>query len=213
LLDPQVSADGTQVVAPGRSGRIRFYDLVDGKAVLRWAFPNKSRDYPGVDFLPPGDRLLVLERGSNYMRRARGWRQWLVLRSTADGKKVGEWDIGTRSTLPDHFLISPDGSTLVMVHGHELELWDTGDLERPLRRVRPASRSQILRAAFHPSGDVLMTVGNQPVVRFWDARTWAEARTFAWDLGKLQSVAFSPDGSMAAVGAVTGRVLVWDVDL
>ena len=33
------------------------------------------------------------------------------------------------------------------------------------------------------------------------------------DVGRLRSVAFSPDGALAAVGSDTGRVVVWDVDL
>ena len=37
--------------------------------------------------------------------------------------------------------------------------------------------------------------------------------TFTWDVGRLRSVAFSPDGTRAAVGSDTGKVVVWDVDL
>lgn len=46
----------------------------------------------------------------------------------------------------------------------------------------------------------------------WDTATWEPARQFAWDIGRLRSVAFSPDGTLCAAGSDTGRVVVWDFD-
>jgi WD40 repeat protein len=37
-------------------------------------------------------------------------------------------------------------------------------------------------------------------------------RTFSWDIGRVRSVAFSPDGAVAAAGGDTGKVVVWGVD-
>jgi WD40 repeat protein len=67
--------------------------------------------------------------------------------------------------------------------------------------------------AFHPSGSILASSDESRAVRFWDAATLTELRAFAWDVGKPGAVAFSPDGTRAAVGSHTGRVLLWDVDL
>jgi hypothetical protein len=39
-----------------------------------------------------------------------------------------------------------------------------------------------------------------------------EVRAYTWKLGKLRSIAFSADGTLAAAGTGKGQV-VWDVDL
>jgi hypothetical protein len=39
------------------------------------------------------------------------------------------------------------------------------------------------------------------------------ARAFNFDIGRLRSVAFSPDGMLAAVGGDRGKIVLWDVDL
>jgi WD40 repeat protein len=67
--------------------------------------------------------------------------------------------------------------------------------------------------AFHPSGRYLAAASNDTTVTLYETETWKVAKTFAWDVGRLRSVAFSPDGCRAAAGSDKGRVVVWDVDL
>lgn len=67
--------------------------------------------------------------------------------------------------------------------------------------------------AFHPSGRYLAATSNDATVKLYDTASWQLATSFTWDVGRLRSVAFSPDGTLAAVGSDTGRVVVWDVDL
>ncbi len=50
-------------------------------------------------------------------------------------------------------------------------------------------------------------------MKLYDTTTWQVARTFAWEIGRLRSVAFAPDGCRAAVGSDKGRILLWDLDL
>ena len=49
-------------------------------------------------------------------------------------------------------------------------------------------------------------------MKLYDTASGALARTFTWDIGRMRSVAFSPDGLLAAAGSDTGKVVVWDVD-
>lgn len=64
----------------------------------------------------------------------------------------------------------------------------------------------------HPAGPVA-TARNDGSVTFWDPDALRPVRSFDWGLGKLVSLAFSPDGNLAAAGTTDGRVVVWDVDL
>lgn len=105
---------------------------------------------------------------------------------------------------------SPDGSAVVGTHEATLVVWRPG--ANP-EKVRPGGRKHITRAAFHPSGKHLAVTSNDETVRLLDTQTWAVARQFAWNIGRLKVVAFSPDGTLAAAGGERGRVVVWDVDV
>ena len=67
--------------------------------------------------------------------------------------------------------------------------------------------------AFHPSGRFLATTSNDATVKLYDTSTWRVAQAFDWGVGRLRSIAFSPDGMLAAAGGYKGRIVVWDVDL
>ena len=66
-------------------------------------------------------------------------------------------------------------------------------------------------------------MGDSGAVKLYDTATWRVAREFAWDIGELRAVCFSPDGTRAATIAVgkskgrgknaSGRAVVWDMDL
>jgi WD40 repeat protein len=52
-----------------------------------------------------------------------------------------------------------------------------------------------------------------PLVEVYDLATLELVATWAWQLGPLGCVAFSPDGTLGAAGSNDGRVVVWDVDV
>ena len=110
-------------------------------------------------------------------------------------------------------LFSPDGRWLVVRAGRSLLVWEAGDLGRGPRKIGSVSRMHLTGLAFHPSGQYLAATSNDTTVKVYDTVTWRLAKTFTWNVGRLRSVAFSPDGARAAVGSDTGKVVVWDVDL
>ncbi len=88
---------------------------------------------------------------------------------------------------------------------------DLTDPARTPRKVQNPSRKHFQSMAVHPAGPVL-TVDNDRLVRVWAVPDLTPYRTIEWNIGKLYAVAVSPDGTRAAVGSHTGKVLVWDWD-
>jgi WD40 repeat protein len=105
---------------------------------------------------------------------------------------------------------SPDGRLLAFGRAARLTVWDVAAGEAVTELRQPKFHFQA--AAFAPDGRVLATVSNEETVKYWDTRTWAVSREFAWGAGKLKCVAFAPDGLRAAAGGDRGEIVVWDVE-
>jgi hypothetical protein len=104
----------------------------------------------------------------------------------------------------------PYASFVVGMLDATLIVWRPG--EKPAK-VRPCGRKHIRDLAFHPTGKYLAIVGNDETVRLLAIETWKPVKQYAWSIGKLRTVAFSADGTLAAAGGENGQVVVWDVDV
>jgi WD40 repeat protein len=109
--------------------------------------------------------------------------------------------------------VSPDGSRIAHSGGALVVVSSVRDRSIPDIHLYCDSRKQFTALAFHPSGKFLAVTSNDATVKLYDTTTWQVARTFTWKIGKLQSIAFSPNGTLAAAGSDTGKVVVWDVDV
>ena len=92
-------------------------------------------------------------------------------------------------------------------------IWDARNLDRQPKKLLNDNRKHFTGIAFHPTGRYLAATSNDTTVKLYDTATWQVAKAFAWDIGRLRSVAFSSDGMLAAAGSDKGKVVVWDVDL
>jgi WD40 repeat protein len=113
----------------------------------------------------------------------------------------------------DQLQFSPDGSRLVIRAGTSLLVWDARDLSRKPQKIRGERKGHFTGLAFHPTGRYLAATNHNETVTLFDTESWRPAATYAWDIGRMRSVAFSPDGALAAAGSDTSQIVIWDVDL
>jgi WD40 repeat protein len=92
-----------------------------------------------------------------------------------------------------------------------LLVWSVPELGEA-KKVLNDTRKHFTSLAYHPSGNFLFATSNDATVHVFDTTTWQRVRRFTWKLGRLRSVAVSPDGTLAAAGGDKGEVVVWDVD-
>jgi WD40 repeat protein len=133
----------------------------------------------------------------------------LVLYDAASGERagaLGDYPFGQSGPLA----WSPDGALLVALVPLRLAAFGAADGLR--RWLAKPGRHAFTSLAFHPSGRPLLVGCTDGTARLYDPTSGRELRSFAWPLGKVRSVAFSPDGHLAAAGGDRGQVVVWDVD-
>jgi WD40 repeat protein len=105
----------------------------------------------------------------------------------------------------------PQGQQLAVSSGMRTAVLDLGT-GKEVAEVR-LPKKYMLQAAYTPDGRYLATVSNEETVKVWDTSSWRLVREFAWQVGGLRCLAFSPDGMTAAAGGTGKKVVVWDVDL
>ncbi len=176
-------------------------------AADRWAIDIERWVWDEAAFLPGGE--FVSPEVTYPVHRPRLDHRWVV-RDLATGRELrSSPDLGRAAAQAT---ASPDGRWVGGVHGKHLVAWRPDDPGAPVVARKNDGPSRFTGVAFHPSGDLLAT-STDAVVRVYDTAAWAVVRTYAWDVGKLRCVAFSPDGLLAAAGSDSGKIVVWDVDL
>jgi WD40 repeat protein len=134
----------------------------------------------------------------------------LVVRSVTDWTMTRKTSVAAQ--VVEQLKIAPDGSRLVARNAAALLAWDAHDFACAPQKVR-GGKLHFTGIAFHPSGKYLAATSNDKTVKLYDTTTWQVARTYTWEIGRMRSIAFSPDGTLAAAGSDSGKVVVWDVDL
>jgi WD40 repeat protein len=130
---------------------------------------------------------------------------------TADGRPLAR--ISLDPTAPVRQLaFSADGSNLIVCTDDRTVRVFSAETGAPAGELVHRRRSFVTGIAVHPRGPVACA-RTDGTVTFWDAEKCAQLRTLDWKAGRLVSVAFSPDGALAAAGTEDGKVIVWDVDV
>jgi WD40 repeat protein len=220
LAQPTMTPEGESFVCQIHSttDELRRYRRPGKELTLIWARPldrpsarsSRSLSPVAIRVTPDGAAVVALS-GPRTLNHREPKPVRVSVRATADGEglRVANLPTGTTSALA----VAPDSRTFVTCRKHIMSVWPTDNLKVRPREVRSDSRCHLTALAFHPSGRYLAATSNDETVKLYDTATWEVVRSFTWDIGRMRSVAFSPDGALAAVGSDRGRIVVWDVDV
>ncbi len=159
-----------------------------------------------VAFYPHGERFVMTQTalfaGSDGPR--------IAIRDSTTGEAIHT--LRGKGTDAKLLAISPSGEWLVTGRTQSLFVFDLKNLTAQPREFKNDSRSHFTGIAFHPSGRYLAAASNDATIKLYDTADWKVAKTYTWDIGRMRSIAFSLDGTLAAAGSDSGRIVVWDVD-
>jgi WD40 repeat protein len=192
------SPDGAVVATADSDGSVYLWDVATGRLIATLA-SRAGQTLASVAFSPDGKTL-------------------------AAGGQDGDiyvWDTATRrmtATLTDpggglvSVAFSPDGRTLASGDGGVTYLWDVATRRRTAAFAEPALNDQTswTLAAFSPDGKTLAATGDSTYL--WDVATGRLVATLT-DPGTLgvNSLAFSPAGTLLAAADGDGTVYFWHI--
>jgi WD40 repeat protein len=181
---------------------------VEAPETLLWTVASPRWFYSRPVFLADGERFVVLEAQPTSLGQPV---VYYVTRDRRMGEVVAQ--VAAEKDSFHNLVRSADGRLIAGRRMAWIAIWTAGDLGASPTRVRNDSHKDFTGLAFHPSGRYLAATSNDATVKLYDTTTWKVAQAFNWDIGRLRSVAFSPDGMLAAAGGARGKIVVWDVDL
>lgn len=205
-----LSADGSRLLVTDvmrEMGGVECFAVEPGPSFRKlWSEgPRAFRLYGEPAISPDGSRVAVSEHEGFGDHPS----NTLQIREAKTGKVLAEVEFGASDPL-EQIVFSADGAkVLARSSGRTVKVFDaTGQAAGEL--LHPG-RPFVTGMAVHPDGTVACCRNNGTVC-LWNLERREIVRTLDWKLGKLVSVAFSPDGSVGAAGTEDGQVVVWDVD-
>lgn len=192
------SPDGATLASGTWDEAIHLWDAKSGKLLrvfLQGQFPGMIT---GVYFTPDGKQLVSC--GGHFGDlNARVWDL-----STGKERRRCPTPAGGKIAL------SPDGKLLAGCGNQSsIVLWDVATAKR-IRELRfEGVQDSVIALAFSPDGRRLVSGGGS-ILRLFDVDKGKQIRTFG-EGKRINSVAFSPDGTIVAVGRNEEPVTLWDV--
>jgi WD40 repeat protein len=229
LLEPNVggpprsfafSPDGKRLILGcgwerfrGKTTPAQLHGFTRKKVGKRWMIDQKPDatdsgdgfEFFHVAYLPDGERVAAIEwskrkGGGAYIRGE------VPTLSVHAAGSLDVLDTVTFKSPADGLCVC--GERVIVKAGNVLKVWYSSDLSaKPV--VVKSGKTTAVAADRH--GRFVLTA-SKATVRVWDTSNWTVANTFDWQVGPITCLAVSPDGSLAAAGSATGKVVVWDVE-
>lgn len=128
----------------------------------------------------------------------------------ATGKKVALADV---NTWVRGIAFGNGGKTLITGGFDGRLIWwpVVADKPAPIRSI-DAHHGWVRAVAVRPDNSLVVSVGNDLVVRLWNMTDGKLVREMAGHKSHIYNVAFHPDGQQLATGDLMGNVIHWDVE-
>jgi WD40 repeat protein len=213
LLHPKFSpflcGNRLLVSSDAREGGVGCWEITSPLTFHRlWVDRPPDRWFLAIAVSPDGTSGVTAERSEGNDGRPR---LEIVGRDMTTGKVNTRIALDPASPVKQLAFTADGSKLLVRTDSRTVQLFDAATGAPAGELVHPG-RPYVTAMAVHPHGPVACARTNGTVT-FWDAEKREQLRTLDWKAGRLVSVAFSPDGALAAAGTEDGKIVVWDVDL
>lgn len=183
------SPDG-ELIVTGDGNNIRLWDVATSR-LLR-VLKGHASNIKMAEFTPDGSRIVSVD--------------WMEATAKVWNAETGNLLLSFRayqSRFIEGVSLSPDGSRLLTTNGSSIKMWDTGS-GKLVRTFGEDIYDWKGSVAFSPDGSRFVSrdgTGANAKLRVWDVLSGRLLRTMGIGGSSLKTVAYSPDGSMIAVGA------------
>jgi WD40 repeat protein len=232
----EFSRDGRRLISVGYDGQVMLWDPVTTR--LRQTFSTNSRWLESITLSPDGEVVatssndlgvvvwnlrtgekLVSLPGNSFSRSRLAFLSSgrILLLPNSESLSLLDPSAGSVRRFPvgtcqetTAFAVSRDGSAFARgTDGRVIEVRDTATF-RLLARL-PSLPSSVFSLVFSPSGRTLaLTLRRHPDVILWDFGSGLQRHVHPWRGWLPLSLAFSPDGSVLAVGVTDGTIMLCD---
>jgi WD40 repeat protein len=198
------SPGGLLVAAGGSAGEptVRVWDVASGREVA--CLQGHADGVAHIQFLAEGRRLV----SSSYDCTVRVWEvasgKELVCQHGHESQVVGARSVRQAPRLA----VAPDGAIIATGTEWTVLVWDAATGDRVAYLRQPAEVSAL---ALAPDGKRLAAGTHNGTVHLWSLRPPVELGRLAGHVGKVERLAFTPDGQCLVSHAAEGAVLVRDV--
>jgi WD40 repeat protein len=203
--EAQFSPDGSYLAGPG--ALLRRWDTRSWQELPEWGGRHHGGGVGGLAFGRGGSLLAIAY--NRFYRVERIFKSIIQFWDARTGERRGELECPTQRT--GSMVFGRDDGILVCLQGSALSVWSASEGREVTRCV--AGTRDLTGLSITPDGRFLATVDRDKIVRIWDSATWQERMALDWEIGKLQTIAFAPDGMRAAAAGSSGKIVIWDVDL
>ncbi len=174
---------------------------------LIWSWPGGNKVYEAV-FAPDSQSFLLMRAASEDLAMYRTLD--IGIYRTIDGQRLSTLQSDSGRFQPIRF--TPDGCKILTARSTRILSWDVKKGCQHQTIVVSPTKKQFRDVAIHPGGAILAGLSSDDVVSLFDIKSGGLLRSYDWKIGKLQCVAFTPDGTGCAVGNSRGKVLLFDVE-